>query len=1759
MQHKDLIRKNRWRFFSRIFLAFLGVCVFAVQSPPASAALTFLNYDNVFYLSQGDTDTFDSDNTGLSGTFQVVAKLVVPSGGQVDEVVVNGVSVSDGAGNVEIFAAYDFSANGGVLSLPISPVAGKYGISLLEIIIDPGGVNEQSASVEIDTRLSEDINIEAGQRYGKDPYGGLLDFDPSGIAGVAVTNTHITGLIWSESFGWIDLQPPYGGVTHVISSPNRSDLDGFAWNDNIGWIDFGQIDDQGGVYIDEEGYFQGTAWSENFGFFSFGDSMALDPTEDNPGDTAIVKSQWTKTSWRFTNQWAPTISLVSPVDGENTFIDRSPDFEFTIEDADSWNKVGYIINVNKNNSSGGWSSYEFETHPADLDFNDPSNPLDTHTHTFADDFPPGEYRWQMRAFDEGGLWSDFTEYWFFTIPNGNPTVTLETPLSPADGDTVDSDYLAAPYEYGGVAFPSSSLRQPIFQFTITEPDNEEVRYIVEISDQPDFSNILSQSSSLSGYVSPTAAGDTYEYIPVNRLPMGTLYWRVRVSDVFGAVPDSVPEWEFDIENEPPSLSGVSLRDDVDAVIGNGDTTNDTVPAIQWISDDPDGINMETTVEVYNLGDVPGVDAPVWDNLGAPFIHNTGFQERMIGPLGVGDYFYRIRTCDSDLECTAWTTSNFTIAGLTRFGNIGTPGVAIVHPGAMIDPAVHVPDAIDPSAVDADSTNNKFSGNSAVGWIDMNPDGGGVLVNNDRLQGYAWSNTVGWIRMNCEASDPSFGIIMADDGDCTANGYGVTNVGGNLAGKALIETTGKYLYFDEATYISDFGGADHWPLSGPDPDETIIRCDDDYEGHFDGWAFAPDIGWVAYGRQALVDMGTSNDDASDYFSMTEWDCGAEEGPELNADNIYVVFSARQTDYSFPIANRNPDPFSGDIACGSGTDTVIDIQKMHRDGKIDSGVNLSEGVDFEVECVNPDGDYDGNIWLTLTDDGTYPLNQKPGLYRIVGTVADAIGETTEFPGTGDPDAIHDFVADPTYPGSDPDDEYIIQIVAGTPSMSTTGTITYEKSDSSGTLPEDEQLIADGDDTMTIIFDLLDQFGNEVTDAYKYEIDPAAPDAVQLKEVDEMRVVFHDQVDLDQVEGLSAPKQAVSFPLSQRDPSVAAEFDNGYPSVQYVDSPSFNPTIGPVVITSIAPTNYQNTLTINRIQAKIDQTLDANDYTGPTGPGGVIEVGQIEGTCGDANGDGDDDCKDGIKRNYPSSPTLSFDPVAEGTIGDLSAAFGAGAFAGSSSSLNVSIENMSNTQSVGRFDWMGVLRTIEEASGLQGGTTFEDVFVNYGGTDSNANDFYWTEVSTVSPFVENITPSQFSLILPTLLMTPGDLFVKDDDTLPNAIAAGTTLDFTFNATPENLPDLTATPPDPNEITEFYQYFAVEMLPGKIVKIPFQSGSSDEDASEVVLSIIGSTHGEQFDPDKIVGETYDEFTEIGSVYDRQEIRKIMYENYRDITGLKAPDYIPGGGDELEVLKDWGEFASKRPLSTFSNRALQESEIEPGKGKVLWYEREPASNTLTVTLGDDTDLLLDTTDDPWEPTSRFAIPGDLGPITLLVRGGNIYIRDDITVGEGTNLGIIALSSRENSSKGTEGNIIISPEVTRLEAVFYADGSILMAKDEDLNNRITEDEIFDGFEADSDVIEQFENQLYIKGSIVSQNTAGEFLKDGSNIILPVDTWRPTECPTWDNCGGGNVEMSQAARRYDLSFMRLFRLGYEYDDEDDDEVETKRIVILIIKM
>ena len=44
------------------------------------------------------------------------------------------------------------------------------------------------------------------------------------------------------------------------------------------------------------------------------------------------------------------------------------------------------------------------------------------------------------------------------------------------------------------------------------------------------------------------------------------------------------------------------------------------------------------------------------------------------------------------------------------------------------------------APDVVSTNNRYAWNDSVGWIDMNPLSGGVIVFNDDLRGFAWNDT-----------------------------------------------------------------------------------------------------------------------------------------------------------------------------------------------------------------------------------------------------------------------------------------------------------------------------------------------------------------------------------------------------------------------------------------------------------------------------------------------------------------------------------------------------------------------------------------------------------------------------------------------------------------------------------------------------------------------------------------------------------------------------------------------------------------------------------------------------------------------------------------------------------------------------------------------------------------------------------------------------------------------------------------------------------
>lgn len=91
-----------------------------------------------------------------------------------------------------------------------------------------------------------------------------INWLPSNGDPVTVSDSAITGEIWGENIGWINLAPSEAGVTN----DGAGNLGGYAWGENAGWINFAPSN--GGVTIDiNTGEFDGYAWSENYGWITF--------------------------------------------------------------------------------------------------------------------------------------------------------------------------------------------------------------------------------------------------------------------------------------------------------------------------------------------------------------------------------------------------------------------------------------------------------------------------------------------------------------------------------------------------------------------------------------------------------------------------------------------------------------------------------------------------------------------------------------------------------------------------------------------------------------------------------------------------------------------------------------------------------------------------------------------------------------------------------------------------------------------------------------------------------------------------------------------------------------------------------------------------------------------------------------------------------------------------------------------------------------------------------------------------------------------------------------------------------------------------------------------------------------------------------------------------------------------------------------------------------------------------------------------------
>jgi len=123
-------------------------------------------------------------------------------------------------------------------------------------------------------------NIDPQAKWAWSANTGWINFNPPN-GGVTVCDDHLEGYAWGENVGWIRLGTYTGGGAHTydesaanygVNRDGDGNLSGYAWGTNVGWINFSP-DGADGVSIDPaSGDFSGYAWGENAGWINFNSS-----------------------------------------------------------------------------------------------------------------------------------------------------------------------------------------------------------------------------------------------------------------------------------------------------------------------------------------------------------------------------------------------------------------------------------------------------------------------------------------------------------------------------------------------------------------------------------------------------------------------------------------------------------------------------------------------------------------------------------------------------------------------------------------------------------------------------------------------------------------------------------------------------------------------------------------------------------------------------------------------------------------------------------------------------------------------------------------------------------------------------------------------------------------------------------------------------------------------------------------------------------------------------------------------------------------------------------------------------------------------------------------------------------------------------------------------------------------------------------------------------------------------------------------------
>ncbi len=103
---------------------------------------------------------------------------------------------------------------------------------------------------------------------------------PAGARGLRVHSNFLSGLVWCENIGWLDLgdATPSAGSTYLnaagddfgVNVDGAGNLFGMAWGENVGWVNFmgGALASPANPARIEGHRLRGYAWGENVGWIN---------------------------------------------------------------------------------------------------------------------------------------------------------------------------------------------------------------------------------------------------------------------------------------------------------------------------------------------------------------------------------------------------------------------------------------------------------------------------------------------------------------------------------------------------------------------------------------------------------------------------------------------------------------------------------------------------------------------------------------------------------------------------------------------------------------------------------------------------------------------------------------------------------------------------------------------------------------------------------------------------------------------------------------------------------------------------------------------------------------------------------------------------------------------------------------------------------------------------------------------------------------------------------------------------------------------------------------------------------------------------------------------------------------------------------------------------------------------------------------------------------------------------------------------------